>query len=104
MAGCMVDAAAMGEREVMLLGRADVPRQRLGNALLLHDGRGQAGLARAEMIGQPIAELIESERVTSAAGVPTIWTLLYQHLKEEDSTTCPACTRSWSAGPPRRGP
>jgi fatty-acyl-CoA synthase len=36
-----------------------------------------------QMIGQPIAELIESERVTSAAGVPTIWNLLYQHLKEK---------------------
>ena len=35
------------------------------------------------MIGQPIAELIEAERVTCAAGVPTIWTLLYQHLKEK---------------------
>jgi fatty-acyl-CoA synthase len=35
------------------------------------------------MIGQPIAELIESERVTCAAGVPTIWNLLYQHLKEK---------------------
>ena len=35
------------------------------------------------MIGQPVAELIESERVTSAAGVPTIYNLLYQHLKEK---------------------
>ena len=35
------------------------------------------------MIGQPLAELIEAERVTCAAGVPTIWTLLYQHLKEK---------------------
>ena len=39
------------------------------------------------MIGKPIAELIESERVTAAAGVPTIWTLLYQYLKEEKSRT-----------------
>ena len=35
------------------------------------------------MIGQPLAELLEAERVTCAAGVPTIWTLLYQHLKEK---------------------
>jgi len=35
------------------------------------------------MIGQPIAELIESERVTNAAGVPTIYNLLYHHLKEK---------------------
>ena len=35
------------------------------------------------MFGQPLAELIEGERVTCAAGVPTIYTLLYQHLKEQ---------------------
>jgi fatty-acyl-CoA synthase len=35
------------------------------------------------MIGKPIADLIESERVTSAAGVPTIWALLYQFLREQ---------------------
>jgi fatty-acyl-CoA synthase len=35
------------------------------------------------LIGQPLAELLEAERVTCAAGVPTIWTLLYQHLKEK---------------------
>jgi fatty-acyl-CoA synthase len=35
------------------------------------------------VIGQPLAELLEAERVTSASGVPTIWTLLYQHLKEK---------------------
>ena len=39
------------------------------------------------MIGQPIAELIDSERVTSAAGVPTIWALLYQFLKEQTERT-----------------
>jgi fatty-acyl-CoA synthase len=36
-----------------------------------------------QMIGPPVAELIEGERVTCAAGVPTIYTLLYQHLKEK---------------------
>ena len=37
-----------------------------------------------QVIGQPLAELIEGERVTCAAGVPTIWNLLYQHLKEKN--------------------
>ena len=37
----------------------------------------------SQVIGQPLAELLEAERVTCAAGVPTIWTLLYQHLKEK---------------------
>lgn len=31
---------------------------------------------------EPLAELIESERVTIAAGVPTIWTGLYHELKD----------------------
>ena len=35
------------------------------------------------MIGKPLAELLEAERVTCAAGVPTIWNLLYQALKEQ---------------------
>jgi fatty-acyl-CoA synthase len=35
------------------------------------------------VIGQPLAELLEAEGVTCASGVPTIWTLLYQHLKEK---------------------
>lgn len=35
------------------------------------------------LLGKPIAELIEQEKVTIAAGVPTIWNLLYHHLKKE---------------------
>ncbi|MCP5494045.1 MAG: long-chain fatty acid--CoA ligase [Leptospiraceae bacterium] len=33
------------------------------------------------MLGKSLAELMESYRVTLAAGVPTIWNLLYHHLK-----------------------
>lgn len=37
----------------------------------------------AQLIGKPIAELLEKERVTIAAGVPTIWNVLLQHLQKE---------------------
>lgn len=33
------------------------------------------------LLGKPLADLIVSERVTVAAGVPTIWNLLYRHLR-----------------------
>lgn len=36
----------------------------------------------AHLIGKPIAELIQEEKVTLAAGVPSIWNPLYQFLKK----------------------
>ncbi len=36
------------------------------------------------LLGRPLAELIESERVTLAAGVPTVWNVLLQHLRKND--------------------
>jgi fatty-acyl-CoA synthase len=82
LAGCAVDGGGMGEKEVVL---SVVPMFHV-NAWGLPYSCTMAGakqvLPGPQMIGQPIAELIESERVTSAAGVPTIWSLLYQHLKE----------------------
>ena len=83
LAGCAVDGGAMGEKEVVL---SVVPMFHV-NAWGLPYSCTMAGakqvLPGPQMIGKPIAELIEDERVTSAAGVPTIWTLLYQYLKEQ---------------------
>jgi fatty-acyl-CoA synthase len=36
----------------------------------------------AHLIGKPIAELIQDEKITLAAGVPSIWNPLYQFLKK----------------------
>ncbi len=87
LAGCAVDGGAMGEKEVIL---SVVPMFHV-NAWGLPYSCTMAGakqvLPGPMMIGKPIAELIESERVTSAAGVPTIWALLYQYLKEEKERT-----------------
>ena len=83
MAGCMVDAGAMSEREVALPA---VPMFHV-NAWGMPYSCTMTGAKQvfpgSGLIGQPLAELLEAERVTCAAGVPTIWTLLYQHLKEK---------------------
>ncbi|HZW33984.1 MAG TPA: long-chain fatty acid--CoA ligase [Isosphaeraceae bacterium] len=83
MAGCMVDGGAMSEREVALPA---VPMFHV-NAWGMPYSCTMTGATQvfpgSGVIGQPLAELLEAERVTCAAGVPTIWTLLYQHLKEK---------------------
>jgi fatty-acyl-CoA synthase len=83
MAGCLVDAGAMSEREIALPA---VPMFHV-NAWGMPYSCTMTGAKQvfpgSGLIGQPLAELLEAERVTSAAGVPTIWTLLYQHLKEK---------------------
>jgi fatty-acyl-CoA synthase len=83
MAACMVDAAAMSEREVMLLTVPMFHVNAWGMPYSCTIAGAKQVLPGPQMIGQPIAELIERERVTCAAGVPTIYTLLYQHLKEK---------------------
>jgi fatty-acyl-CoA synthase len=83
MAGCMLDGGAMSEREVAL---SAVPMFHV-NAWGMPYSCTMAGAKQvfpgSGVIGQPLAELLEAERVTCAAGVPTIWTLLYQHLREK---------------------
>ncbi|MBN8220537.1 MAG: long-chain fatty acid--CoA ligase [Spirochaetes bacterium] len=55
-----------------------------------------------QLIGKPIADLIEQEKVTLAAGVPTIWNVLLQHLKKEktDISSIRAMVVGGSAAPP----
>jgi fatty-acyl-CoA synthase len=83
MAGCLVDAGAMSEKEVALPA---VPMFHV-NAWGMPYSCTMTGAKQvfpgSGLIGQPLAELLEAEHVTCAAGVPTIWTLLYQHLKEK---------------------
>jgi fatty-acyl-CoA synthase len=83
MAGCMVDGGALAEKEVALPA---VPMFHV-NAWGLPYSATLCGAAQvfpgSGVIGQPLAELLEAERVTCASGVPTIWNLLYQHLKEK---------------------
>jgi fatty-acyl-CoA synthase len=55
----------------------------------------------AHLIGKPIAELIQNERVTVAAGVPSIWNPLYQFLKKNnyDMSSLRALVVGGSAAP-----
>ena len=55
-----------------------------------------------QLIGKPIADLIEQEKVTLAAGVPTIWNVLLQHLRKEktDISSIRAMVVGGSAAPP----
>jgi fatty-acyl-CoA synthase len=83
MGGCLTDGGAMSEKEIALPA---VPMFHV-NAWGMPYSCTMTGATQvfpgSGLIGQPLAELLESERVTCAAGVPTIWTLLYQHLKEK---------------------
>ncbi|WP_435017858.1 long-chain fatty acid--CoA ligase [Tundrisphaera sp. TA3] len=81
MGTCMVDSFAVGEREAVL---PVVPMFHV-NAWCLPFACAMAGAkqvyAGAHALGRPLAELIAAERVTFAAGVPTVWNLLHQHLR-----------------------
>ena len=65
-------------------GRADVPRQRLGALPGGGDGRRVDGAAGPNMQPKALAELMESEKVTLAAGVPTIWMGVLPELEGRD--------------------
>ncbi len=83
MANCMVDGGGISERETAL---PVVPMFHV-NAWGLPYSCAMVGaklvLPGSGFLGEPLAELLATERVTTAAGVPTVWNLLYQHLKEK---------------------
>ena len=60
-------------------GGADVPRQRLGARLLRADGGRQMVMPGAKLDGASVYELLETEKVTFTAAVPTVWLMLLQH-------------------------
>jgi len=81
---CMADALAVSERDVVL---PVVPMFHV-NAWGLPYGGAMVGaklvFAGPTTIGRSLAELIESERVTLTAGVPTVFTMLDQHLRQHE--------------------
>jgi fatty-acyl-CoA synthase len=82
MTGCMVDTSAISERERVL---PVVPMFHV-NAWGLPYSSTLAGAAQVFpgplVLDRPLAELLEAERVTVAAGIPIIWGRLYHYLKE----------------------
>jgi acyl-CoA synthetase (AMP-forming)/AMP-acid ligase II len=63
-------------------GRADVPRQRLGIAFA-PDDRREAGHAGRQDGRASIYELLDTEKVTFTAAVPTSGWAAEQHLREQ---------------------
>ena len=94
MGTCMVDSFAVGERETVL---AVVPMFHV-NAWCLPFACAMAGAkqvyAGIHELGRLLAELIAAERVTFAAGVPTVWNLLHQHLRRHPGEQDVPCLRT----------
>ncbi len=78
---CMADSIGISERDVVL----PVVPMFHANAWGLPYACALTGaklvLPGSQLAGKPLADLMEQEQVTCAAGVPTVWILLYQHLK-----------------------
>lgn len=82
MGECMTDSFGISERDTVL----PVVPMFHANAWGLPYSCAMVGakqvLPGSHLLGSPIANLMESERVTFSAGVPTVWRVLYQHLKQ----------------------
>jgi acyl-CoA synthetase (AMP-forming)/AMP-acid ligase II len=64
-------------------GRADVPRQCLGrSASLAADGGAKMVMPGGKMDGEAIYELLDTEKVSATAAVPTVWLMLLQYLEQ----------------------
>jgi fatty-acyl-CoA synthase len=80
---CFADSLALSERDRAL----PVVPMFHANAWGIPYGAAMTGSSLIfpgpNMGGPALAEILEKEKVTLAAGVPTIWKLLYQHLKSK---------------------
>ncbi len=57
----------------------------------------------AKLDGLSVYELLEGEKVTTSAAVPTVWLMLLQHL-EAKNLKLPTSSACSSAAPPARAP
>src|SRR4029450_9229355 len=87
MGAMLADTVAVSERDVVM----PVVPMFHANAWGLAHAAVMAGAALAlpgpQMTPQAIAELIESEKVTLAAGVPTIWMAALEQLVDRDTSS-----------------
>ena len=99
----MVDTFAISERETVL---PMVPMFHANGWCVPFActlvGAKQVHVAGTLALGRPLAELIERERVTWSAGVPTVWNLMYHHLRHHphDVSTLKTIIVAGSAVPP----
>ena len=78
---------------------ADVPRQRVGSRPRGRRSRAPLVFPGPDLSPRPIVDLIESERVTVAAGVPTIWMGVLPMLEGRDTSSLRAIPCGGSAVP-----
>jgi fatty-acyl-CoA synthase len=92
MGACMADSFAISERETVL----PVVPMFHANAWGLPFACALTGAKQvfpgAHLLGGPLSELITSEQVTIAAGIPTVWHLLHQHAKQHGHDLSPLHT------------
>lgn len=99
---CNVDTLGVGERETILpvvpmfhVNAWGIPFAAvMTGAKLVFPGK--------HLLGHALASLLEKEKVTMTAGVPTIWNVLYQHLKKtkHDLSSLHTMVVGGSAAPP----
>ena len=81
---CMADAFALSERDTSPATGPDVSCQRLGHSVRGGDGRDRRSYSADAICSPPTSpQMIETERVTFTAGVPTLWMGLYSFLEHE---------------------
>ena len=102
----MAEVAARRVRPVDAVGdaadRADVPRGRLGPAVRGAAGRRASSSFRRSTIRKMLCELMNREKVTHSAGVPTVWlgdVPAYRCDRRRARATCKVVTIGGSAAP-----
>jgi fatty-acyl-CoA synthase len=74
-------------------GRADVPRQCLGLAFLGPMMGAKLVMPGPKLDGASVYELLETEKVTFSAAVPTVWLMLLQYLRSHRDKMLPTLKR-----------
>jgi fatty-acyl-CoA synthase len=82
MAGCMVDSAAIGEGDTVLPVVPMFHVNAWGTPYTCTMAGAKQVFPGSQVLDKPLAELLESERVTLSSGVPAVWNRLHQYLKQ----------------------
>jgi len=80
---CLADALGLGERETVLPVVPMFHANAWGIPFACVMTGAKLVFPGKHLLGHPLAELLEQEQVTIAAGVPTVWNVLYQQIKKK---------------------
>ncbi len=83
MAICLKDALGLGEEECVLPVVPMFHANAWGIPFACVMTGAKLVFPGKHLLGHPLVELMEQEEVTIAAGVPTVWNVLYQQLKKK---------------------